>query len=246
MTHLRHVLMAALLLASLGAHAQAQNPPPPQAHAPQGQPQPSHAQQAHPPQPYPAPHGASGPYPRYDGRYSHNQYYPTHGSTVPVMPHQPVLITHPGGPYYYSSGVWYRPYGSSYVVVGAPLGVYVPILPVYYTTLWVSGVPYYYANDTYYTWNPAQNGYEVVAPPSDPGAVSPPPPSDDLFIYPQNGQSSEQQANDKYECHQWAVGQAGFDPTQAGGGAADPSDNARDNYQRAMRACLEGRGYSVR
>ena len=131
------------------------------------------------------------------------------------MPHQPVLITHPGGPYYYSSGVWYRPYGSSYVVVGAPLGVYVPILPVYYTTLWVSGVPYYYANDTYYTWNPAQNGYEVVAPPSDPGAVSPPPPSDDLFIYPQNGQSSEQQANDKYECHQWAVGQTGFDPTQA-------------------------------
>ena len=48
--------------------------------------------------------------------------------------------------------------------------------------------------------------------------AAPPPPSDDLFIYPQNGQSSEQQASDKYECHQWAVGQTGFDPTQAGGG----------------------------
>jgi len=235
MTGLSRVLMAVLALASLGV--QAQNASPPQAHPPQ-----SHTTQSYPPQ-----HGAGGPYPRYDGRYSHNQYYPAHGATVPVMPHQPVLINHPGGPYYYSSGVWYRPHGTSFVVVGAPIGVYVPILPAYYTTLWVTGVPYYYANDTYYTWNPAQNGYEVVAPPNDPGAVTPPPPSDDLFIYPQNGQSSEQQSSDQYECHQWAVGQSGFDPTQSGGGpAADPSGNGRDNYQRAMRACLEGRGYSVR
>ena len=80
------------------------------------------------------------------------------------MPHQPVLISHPGGPYYYSSGVWYRPARPELRGGGRPVGVYVPILPAYYTTLWVSGVPYYYANDTYYTWNPAQNGYEVVAP----------------------------------------------------------------------------------
>ena len=109
-------------------------------------------------------------------------------------------------------------------------------------------MPYYYANDTYYTWNPAQNGYEVVAPPSDPGAVSPPPPSDDLFIYPQNGQSSEQQANNRSECRRVGRGpEPALIPPQAGGGSpADPSDNARDNYLRGPCACLEGRGYSVR
>ena len=34
----------------------------------------------------------------------------------------------------------------------------------------------------------------------------------DEFLYPKKGQSAEQQDKDKYECHQWAVGQTGFDP----------------------------------
>jgi hypothetical protein len=34
-----------------------------------------------------------------------------------------------------------------------------------------------------------------------------------LFIYPQRGQSPEQQQRDRFECHQWAVQQTGFDPT---------------------------------
>ena len=58
---------------------------------------------------------------------------------------------------------------------------------------------------------------------------------------------SEQQSTDKYECHKWAAGQSGFDPTQSGGGvAADQSGSMRADYQRALQACLEGRGYSVR
>lgn len=196
-------------------------------------------------------HGYGSPAPgqHYDARYSHNQYYPVHGAYMPP-PHAPIVISHPGGPYYYSAGVWYRPAGASFMVVAAPVGVFVPVLPAYYTTLWVGGVPYYYANDTYYNWDPQQNGYEVVDPPANDQAVSTQPPqqaqpqSDDLFIYPQNGQSAEQQSNDKYECHKWAVGQSGFDPTQAGGNSSDPA--ARDNYGRAIRACLGGRGYSVR
>jgi hypothetical protein len=52
-------------------------------------------------------------------------------------------------------------------------------------------------------------------------------------MYPKNGQSDEQQSNDKRECQQWAS-------SQAGGGAANGSD-----YRRAMMACLEGRGYSA-
>jgi len=33
-----------------------------------------------------------------------------------------------------------------------------------------------------------------------------------LFIYPQRGQSPQQQQQDRFECHQWAVQQTGFDP----------------------------------
>ncbi|MBI4695437.1 MAG: hypothetical protein HY749_15585 [Gammaproteobacteria bacterium] len=36
-----------------------------------------------------------------------------------------------------------------------------------------------------------------------------------VFAYPAAGQSAEQQSRDKYECHNWAVSQTGFDPTQA-------------------------------
>lgn len=37
--------------------------------------------------------------------------------------------------------------------------------------------------------------------------------SPDIFIYPNKGQSVEQQSQDRYECHVWAANQSGFDPT---------------------------------
>src|SRR5262245_15348067 len=36
----------------------------------------------------------------------------------------------------------------------------------------------------------------------------------DLFAYPPAGRAAEQQQQDKYECHQWAVEQSSFDPVQ--------------------------------
>ena len=36
-----------------------------------------------------------------------------------------------------------------------------------------------------------------------------------MFIYPTQGQSQEQQNRDRYECHTWAVQQTGFDPATA-------------------------------
>jgi YMGG-like Gly-zipper len=35
------------------------------------------------------------------------------------------------------------------------------------------------------------------------------------FIYPNKGQSQEQQNRDRFECHSWAVSQTGYDPTRA-------------------------------
>lgn len=45
-----------------------------------------------------------------------------------------------------------------------------------------------------------------------------------LFIYPQRGQSPQQQQQDRFECHQWAVQQTGFDPMM--GMAAPPPPTA--------------------
>ena len=34
------------------------------------------------------------------------------------------------------------------------------------------------------------------------------------YVYPAKGQTAEQQQKDQYECHEWAVQQTGFDPSQ--------------------------------
>jgi hypothetical protein len=62
-----------------------------------------------------------------------------------------------------------------------------------------------------------------------------------LFIYPAAGQSKEQTADDRYECHVWAADRSGYDPTLGGGKASDAAD-----YQRAFVACMEGRHYVVK
>jgi hypothetical protein len=161
------------------------------------------------------------------------------------------------------------------------------------------------------------SGYEREVPPESPRV-----PLTQLYFYPKEGQTDEQQSRDHYECYNWAVSQTGFDPGQsaiptdqrvrvvpmpppghdtatlaiagavlgaliggprhaAGGaligastgaivGAASDSarmeyarqqedayasrDRARDaqleakanGFRRAMSACMEGRGYSVK
>ncbi len=152
---------------------------------------------------------------------------------------------------------------------------------------------------------------------------APAPAPAELVAYPAQGQTAEQSDRDRYECHNWAVKQTGFDPSRPGlapqyrvhviqagpppgsnvlaggvigamlgatvsnpnsagvgalvgavagatlGAVADESQNeanrqARDrvdaqvaadnasihdrasNYRRAISACLEGRGYTVK
>jgi hypothetical protein len=183
-----------------------------------------------------------------DGRYNHGRYYPAFGSVVHDLPggYRPYYFH--GSPYYFYGGIWYAPGPAGFIVVRPPIGLTVAVLPPYYSTVWIGGVPYYYANDVYYTWDPAQNAYDVVPPPPNADQPSPPPagPAGDLMIYPKNGQTQEQQAADRYECHLWAKGQTNFDPTLPGGGVApDQNAPARANYNRAMSACLQARGYQV-
>jgi len=157
---------------------------------------------------------------------------------------------------YWHGGYWPRAY------YGVGFAWFLPVLPLAYATYWYGGFPYYYANDVYYTWNPAYDGYTATDPPplADPSGAgaaaapdAPAPGADSagaaytgapqaanpaangqqprIFMYPKNGQSEEQQSIDKRECQQWAAQQTG---------AANPAD-----YQRAMVACVEGRGYSA-
>jgi len=141
--------------------------------------------------------------------------------------------------------------------------------------------------------------------------VAAPAMAQDLMIFPNNGQSQEQQDQDRGACHVWAVNNSGFDPAAspgappssgqankggvgrgamrgaaggavvgaitgnagkgaavgaAGGGMvggmrrndqrrdqqaadqqwANQQRAGRDSYNRALSACLEGKGYTVR
>jgi len=68
-----------------------------------------------------------------------------------------------------------------------------------------------------------------------------------MFIYPRQGQSEEQQNKDFDACHNWAVGQTGFDPAQPPPGAPDAQTIQKSSdYLRAISACLDARGYTLR
>src|SRR5580692_4162534 len=195
---------------------------------------------------------APGPHQHLDARFAHNHAYLDRGYVVHDLPRDRLVFNRGPNRFFYSGGVWYGWRGGAYVVIGAPVGLFIPVLPPFYSTVWFGGVPYYYANDTYYMWSGQDNGYEVVAPPSDavnaaPDAAPPAPPTTtQLFIYPRNNQTSDQQAKDKYECHAWATSQTGFDPTASGGNVPPDQFNGKSaDYYRAMASCLQGRGYSV-
>ena len=203
-------------------------------------------------------HPPAGPHEHLDSRFSHNRYYFDRGYALHRHPPGGFGELHgrDGGHYWYYRGNyyryrggWYRWWGGSWIVWGAPIGLFVPVLPPYFTTVWLNGIPYYYANDTYYVWDGVQGQYEVVEPPAgiESGGSTRAPLSNQLFVYPKSGQSSEQQSKDCYECHRWEVDQTGYDPTVAGGGV-DPQKalEKRDDYFRAEASCLEGRGYAVR
>jgi hypothetical protein len=72
------------------------------------------------------------------------------------------------------------------------------------------------------TGNAASSAYDVVS-------VG----STHVYAYPLNGQSEKQQANDSEAC----LKQSGFNPV--------PDGEEHVPHLGALRACLEGRGYSV-
>jgi hypothetical protein len=84
---------------------------------------------------------------------------------------------------------------------------------------------------------PATAGPAAAPPLAGAGAGVPlpdPRPSQEprMFMYPTKGQTEDQQRSDKLACEKWASDQVGL-------GTNGP------DYQRALAACIQGRGYSV-
>ncbi|MBA6133613.1 MULTISPECIES: DUF6515 family protein [Pseudomonas] len=171
------------------------------------------------------------------------QYRPGH--TVDRFPDRYWTVPYRGHDYFYSGGYWYRPHGGNYIVVTPPYGVRVNYLPPYAREVWVGGALFFLVADTYYQYLADSQEYVVVNPPAVAPPPAPPPPvagGYDVVAYPMYGQGPEQQEQDRYQCHRWAVSQSGFDPATA---TYAPPPNVLSNYQRALGACFSGRGYSV-
>ncbi|MEK6550274.1 MAG: DUF6515 family protein [Pseudomonadota bacterium] len=182
-----------------------------------------------------------------DKRYNHNHYYPPRGHVVTALPTRYHTVHYHNVPYYFHAGVWYRSYNSRFVVAIPPIGISVRVLPDIYTTIWVGGAPYYYAGGVYYTWRPEERVYIVANPPTEIANVGGGNDSaDQMYIYPKQGQSDQQQATDRYECHRWGTSQTSYDPTAPNQNlSVSEQASKRLDYRRAMKACLDGRGYSV-
>ena len=190
--------------------------------------------------------GGHGGYSRHGG-YGRGVVVPP-GHRVRALPprYSNIRVHHDN--YYYHGGVFYRPYPyyPSYVVVGAPIGARVGWLPPGYVSIGIGGYPYAYFNSTWYLWDEPRRDYVVVEKPAGadealataPGYATS---AAELYVYPARGQSEEQTRRDRYDCHLWAVDQTRSDPSMGNTEAAQSGE-----YRRAVTACLEGRGYTVK
>jgi hypothetical protein len=198
-----------------------------------------------------------GPQWEFDARFQHNHYYPARGYVMPRLPAGSISVGFGRDAFYFQSGVWFRSSGPRFVVVEPPIGIVLPVLPAGCALVQAGAQTYCYANGVYYA--PSPGGYAVVGAPSLPGGVAaaqpmapaspgvpmPAPVStpvaapvpmaqalQQMVIYPRNGQSSATAEADRLECNRWAATQPQ---------AIDPGV-----FSRAIAACLDGRGYTVR
>ena len=124
------------------------------------------------------------------------------------------------------------------LIIGGALGW--SLWPHYYPRYYYYPPPPYYPSPPYYYYPPPDQSSQVP-PPSSQGSGG------KLFIYPRQSQNEEQKTIDVDKCHEWAVGQTGFDPAKPSAGAPDTKTIQNSNdYFRAISACLDAKGYTVR
>ena len=160
---------------------------------------------------------------------------PPFGIIIPFLPYGYSTVWVGRDPYYYADDVYYVSSPGGYRVVQAPPFEDVIVeerAPTSVVVNPVAGVPAPQA---------APGGPAVLANPAPvnarPAAMTP----ETLFVYPKANQTATQTSFDRIECDRWAVGQTGFEPSQP---SNDPA--RRSIFLRAVAACLEGRGYTVK
>jgi hypothetical protein len=169
---------------------------------------------------------------------------PSIGQRVSVLPSNHQIVRVGVDSYRYANGSFYRP-GSqgAYIVVNAPLNARVDRLPLGAVSFYLGSRRYYYANFTYFLWDSDRREYRVVDEPdgAEIEVASASQTTGEIFVYPAEGQSEEQRDRDRYDCYLWASEQTGFDPSMG-----EQDSSLASNYRRAISACLEGRGYTVK
>jgi hypothetical protein len=181
------------------------------------------------------------PYPRV--HYGHRHSY---GYRIHILPHGFISFSIGGLSYYYASGNYYRDYSGYYEVVQPPIGAVISVPPPGYRIIYIDSHQYYLSGGVYYVWDNVRRGYRVVSPPEVINETSEELPetlesSLNLFVYPKAGQGENERANDRHDCHLWAVGETDTDPTLD----QSSTELERSDYKRAITACLEGREYTV-
>ncbi|CAN5782035.1 hypothetical protein BH09PSE5_BH09PSE5_13610 [soil metagenome] len=158
---------------------------------------------------------------------------------------RPAPVFRPGpGPGYYRPGGYYRGggWGPGVFWGGLGLGIGVAAASSYYYPA-PYGYPSYYAEPIVTQVVPASPGYVIPGAPQDDRAAAPQaqqplqsPQSTTApnpIFYPRQGQSAAQTEDDRQDCNRWATTQQ------------DAMSDA-SVFQRAVLACMDGRGYTVR
>lgn len=171
--------------------------------------------------------------------------HPPVGYRVRTLPQGNRMVRVDRQSYRYYNGSYYRPGRDGvYVVVRAPLGARVRSLPPGYISFGIGPRHYFYTNLTYYLWDRDRTEYVVVEKPDGADAAlvtASETTSGEIFVYPNRGQSDELRDRDRYECYVWASAQTGYDPV-----SGESQFEKAGDYRRAISACLEGRGYTVK
>ena len=123
-----------------------------------------------------------------------------HGAVRGALPQGAFSVQIGGGHYWRHGGVYYRPWGPSWVVVAPPVVLGEPVVV-----------------------QPMRADPPLPVAPSRPDPV----------IYPRNGQNAEHIEADRQDCNRWATTQPAA--------LADASV-----FHRAVQACMDGRGYTMK
>lgn len=99
-----------------------------------------------------------------DNRHAIARPFVRHRHAIKRLPWGYKRFWHNRRPYFFSRGIFYRPYSGGFFAVRAPVGAIVLSLPIGYERLWVDDTTYYVYGGTYYQRVPS--GYVVVDPPA--------------------------------------------------------------------------------